>query len=424
MHYNYSLSIMIRDIVLIQKRELEQRLQEKYVSRDADFTAGSSDMIHVIIGPRRAGKSFFGMHQLVQGEKFAFLNLDDERLTRVQNFDELLEAMMVIYDNPNLLLLDEIQNLQDWELIINRLQRQGFRLIITGSNSNLLSSELATHLTGRHLPVYIFTFSFSEYLATFSNELTTPEKKEKFNDWLINGGYPEPLMKGLNVKQYLQVLFDSVLYKDIVKRYKIRQPDSLENLAVWLISNIAAEFSLNSICDQVQLSSVHTVKKYLHYLEESFVLFTLSLFSFKVGEQQRGNKKIYCFDNGFRQAKGFQFSNDWGKLLENAVAAELFKRCRYEGLKLFYWKDRDQQEVDFVVQAGTQVSELIQVCWDVTQTKTLDREVRSLLKASGKLNCDRLLIITMEEEKTEEFSWFGVQRNIEFVPAWKWIQGK
>ncbi len=415
---------MIRDIVLNQKRELEQRLQEKYVTRESGFAFGSSDMIHVIIGPRRAGKSFFGMHQLVHGEKFGFVNLDDERLTKVQSFDEILEAIMAIYDNPTLLLLDEIQNLKDWELIVNRLQRQGFRLIITGSNSNLLSSELATHLTGRHLPVYIFTFSFKEYLAVFSKELTAPEKKEKFNDWLISGGYPEPLMKGLNVKQYLQVLFDSILYKDIVKRYKIRQPDSLENLAVWLLTNITAEFSYNSICNQTQISSVHTVKKYLHYLEESYVFFTLSLFSFKVGEQQRGNKKIYCFDNGFRQAKGFQFSNDWGKLLENAVATELFKRCLYEGSKLFYWKDRDQQEVDFVVQSGTQVSELIQVCWDVTQTKTLDREVRSLLKASGKLKCDRLLIITMEEEKTEEFSWFGVQRNIEFVPAWKWMLGK
>jgi predicted AAA+ superfamily ATPase len=364
------------------------------------------------------------MHQLVEGKKFGFLNLDDERLVKMQNFDEILEAMMVVYENPKLLLLDEIQNLEDWELIVNRLQRQGYRLIITGSNSNLLSSELATHLTGRHLPVFIFTFTFSEYLATSEDELTEPEKKEKFNDWLTQGGYPEPLMKGLNKRDYLQVLFDSILYKDIVKRYKIRQPASLESLAVWLISNITSEFSLNSICSQVQISSVHTVKKYLHYLEESFVFFSLPLFSFKVGEQQRGNKKIYCFDNGFRQAKAFHISNDWGKLLENAVASELYKKCLYAGSKLFYWKDRDQQEVDFVVQAGTKVTELIQVCWDITQPKTLDREVRSLLKASEKLKCDRLLVINMEEEKIKEFSWFGTQREIEFIPAWKWMSVK
>ncbi len=415
---------MIRDIVLNQKRELEQRMHEKYVPREVHATAGSSDMIHVIIGPRRAGKSFFGIHQMVVDEKFGFLNLDDERLVKVQNFDEILEAIMVVYENPKLLLLDEIQNLADWELIVNRLQRHGFRLIITGSNSNLLSSELATHLTGRHLPVYIFTFTFSEYLATIPDELTESEKKERLNNWLIHGGYPEPLMKGLNIRDYLQVLFDSILYKDIVKRYKIRQPNSLENLAVWLISNITAEFSLNSICSQVQISSVHTVKKYLHYLEESFVFFTLPLFSFKVGEQQRGNKKVYCFDNGFRQVKAFHFSDDWGKLLENAVASELYKKCLYIGSKLFYWKDRDQQEVDFAVQSGTKVTELIQVCWDVTQPKTLDREVRSLLKASEKLKCDRLLIVNLEEEKKEEFSWFGIQREIEFIPAWKWMSVK
>jgi uncharacterized protein len=415
---------MTRDIVLNQKRELEQRMYEKYVPRAVNVTAGSSDMIHVIIGPRRAGKSFFGMHQLAEGKKFGFLNLDDERLVKMQNFDEILEAMMVVYENPKLLLLDEIQNLADWELIVNRLQRQGYRLIITGSNSNLLSSELATHLTGRHLPVFIFTFTFSEYLAISEDELTEPEKKEKFNDWLTQGGYPEPLMKGLNKRDYLQVLFDSILYKDIVKRYKIRQPASLESLAVWLISNITSEFSLHSICSQVQISSVHTVKKYLHYLEESFVFFSLPLFSFKVGEQQRGNKKIYCFDNGFHQAKAFHISNDWGKLLENAVASELYKKCLYAGSKLFYWKDRDQQEVDFVVQTGTKVTELIQVCWDITQPKTLDREVRSLLKASEKLKCDRLLVINMEEEKKEEFSWFGTQREIEFIPAWKWMSVK
>lgn len=421
MHYNIFSSIMIRDILLGQKRELEQRMQEKYVPRGITFASGASDMIHVIIGPRRAGKSFFGMHQLAKGEKFGFLNLDDERLVKVQNFDEILEAIMSVYSNPSSLLLDEIQNLPDWELIVNRLQRQGFRLMITGSNSNLLSSELATHLTGRHLPVYLFTFSFSEYLASIEVQLTGPEKRERLNDWLVNGGYPEPLMKGLHTRDYLQVLFDSILYKDIVKRYKIRQPDSLENLAVWLVSNITSEFSLNSICSQVQISSVHTIKKYLHYLEESFILFTLSLFSYKLGEQQRGNKKIYCYDNGFRQAKGFQFSDDWGKLLENAVASELYKRCLYKGSKLFYWKDRDQQEVDFVIQTGTQVTELIQVCWDINQPKTLNREVRSLLRASEKLKCNRLLIITLEEKKKEEFSWFGLQRQIEFIPAWMWM---
>lgn len=412
---------MVRDIILNQKKELEQKLNEKYVQREIATISGESGMIRVIIGPRRAGKSFFGMHQFVKNRSFGFVNFDDERLIKVMDFDEVLEAVLAVYSNPKLLLLDEIQNLTSWELIVNRLQRQGFQLIITGSNSNLLSSELATHLTGRHLPVHIFTFSFSEYIASYGNELTEKGIKEKFNDFIINGGYPEPLMKTLNYREYLQVLFDSILFKDIVKRYNIRRAALLENLAAWLISNITAEFSLNSLSKQTQISSVHTIKKYLKYLEESFMFFSLIRFSYKVGEQLRSNKKIYCYDNGFYRAKSFHFSEDWGKLLENTIASELTKRCLHDGSKLYYWKGRDQEEVDFVVQQGTQITDLIQVCWDSTKMKTREREVRSLLKASRMLRCSRLMVITYDEEILEMSSWFGIEGEIEFVPAWKWL---
>ena len=412
---------MVRDIVLNQKKEMEQILQEKYVQRKNSTISGESDLIRVIIGPRRAGKSFFGMHQFVKNRPFGFVNFDDERLIKVMDFDEVLEAVLAVYSNPKLLLLDEIQNLTNWELIVNRLQRQGFQLIITGSNSNLLSSELATHLTGRHLPIYLFTFSFSEYIASYGDELTEIAIKEKFNNFIINGGYPEPLMKKLNYREYLQVLFDSILFKDIVKRYNIRRAASLENLAAWLISNITAEFSLNSLSKQTQISSVHTIKKYLNYLEETFIFFSLSRFSFKLGEQQRSNKKIYCYDNGFYRAKAFHFSEDWGKLLENAIASELIKRCLHDGSKLFYWKGRDQEEVDFVIQQGIQITKLIQVCWDLSQLRTREREVRSLLKASHNLRCNRLMIITFDEAFREKFTWFGIEGEIEFIPARKWL---
>ncbi len=417
----YLMHKMTRDIILHQKKELEQKLKEKYVHRDVSLSGNTGSLIRVIIGPRRAGKSFFGIHQLVNGESFGFVNFDDERLIKVSDFDEILEAVNGVYSNPKLLLLDEIQNLPDWEIIVNRLQRQGIKLIITGSNSKLLSSELASHLTGRHLPVYIFTFSFSEYIASFGNEFTEVEKNEKFSNFLIDGGYPEPLVKLLNYREYLQILFDSILFKDIVKRYNIRQAGLLENLAAWLISNIAAEFSLNSLSKQIQISSVHTVKNYIGYLEESFIFFTLPAFSFKVGEQQRANKKIYCYDNGFYMAKAYHFSEDKGKLLENMVASELKKRCLYKGLKLFYWKDRDQAEVDFVIQQGITITQLIQVCWDSGNIKTREREVRALLKASKKLNCNRLVVITYNEEKFENFKWFGLTGEVEFIPARKWL---
>jgi predicted AAA+ superfamily ATPase len=412
---------MIRDIVITQKKELELSLKEKYVQRKVPVSSSESDMIRVIIGPRRAGKSFFGMHQLAKIPPPGFVNFDDERLVRVLNFDEILEAVLSVYSNPKLLLFDEIQNLPDWELIVNRLQRQGFQLIITGSNSNLLSSELATHLTGRYLPVYIFTFSFREYISSFDYELTEAQINDKLNDFLINGGYPEPLIKELDYKEYLKVLFDSILFKDIVKRYKIRHPVSLENIAAWLISNITAEFSLNSLAKQVQITSIHTIKRYLSYLEESFLFFSLSRFSYKKGEQLRSNNKIYCFDNGLYKAKAFYFNEDHGKLLENTIAAELKKRSYHNNFKVFYWKGRDQQEVDFVIQQDTRIIQLIQVCWNSRHPKTREREVRSLLTASRDLKCNRLLVITFDEENRENFKWFGTEREIEFIPVCKWL---
>ncbi len=412
---------MIRDIILKQKTELEQKLSEKYIRRDVALESLDSGLIQVIIGPRRAGKSFFGMHEVAGSGSFGFVNFDDERLITVSDFDVILEAVQAVYSNPRLLLLDEIQNLDHWELIVNRLQRQGHQLILTGSNSNLLSSELATYLTGRHLPVYIFTFSFREYLGMVEKTLTEAEMGEKFTDFLINGGFPEPWMKSLDFKDYVSVLFDAILFKDIIKRHRIRYAGALENLSIALITNMANDFSLSSLAKKAQISSVHTLQKYLMYLEEAFIFFTLPRFSFKVSEQQKSNKKIYCFDNGFYKAKGFQFSNDYGKLLENVIAIELKKRSLRDGNQLFYWKGREQEEVDFVIREGTRISQLIQVCWSAEQFRTRDREIHSLLKASRDLECNRLVVITNHEERLEKVSWFGLEGEVEFIPARKWL---
>lgn len=414
---------MIRDIIQKQKAELEEKLREKYVKREALLNKNDSDLIKVIIGPRRAGKSFFGMHAVAGTGSFGFVNFDDERLVAVSDFDEILEAILVVYNNPKVVLMDEIQNFPKWELIVNRLQRDGYRLIITSSNSNLLSSELATHLTGRHLPTYLFTFSFKEYLDIFDKALTEAEISEKFLDFLINGGYPEPSIKSLNFKDYLQVLFDAVLFKDIVKRHHIRFGSSLENLATWLISNISNDFSYNTLAKQTQISSVHTIQKYIGYLEEAFIFFTTSRFSFKVGEQQKSNKKIYCFDNGFYKAKAFQFTNDYGKLLENIVAIELKKRSLRDGSKLFYWNSREREEVDFIIQEGLKISQLIQVCWSIEQSKTNEREVRALLKASRELKCNNLVVITNNYEARQRASWFGIEEEIEYISGRKWLLG-
>jgi len=414
---------MIRDILLIQKRELENRLKEKYVDREIELKKISHNMISVIIGPRRSGKSFFAVHMLNKINNFGYVNFDDERLVEVKDYDEIIDTIKSIYDNPKRLLLDEIQNLEKWELFVNRLQRQGYNLLITGSNSNLLSKELSTHLTGRHITINIFPFSFNEFLKLEDKQLTNNEIKTRLISYLTNGGYPEPLVKKLDYKDYLSTLFNSIIYKDIVKRFKVRSIQAIEDLATYLISNITKEFSYNTLSKVTKCRSVHTVEKYLDYLEEAFVFFRLNRFSFKVREQLASNKKIYCIDNGFIHAKAFKFSSDMGRLYENIVAIELKKLEMGGNMSVYYWKSTQQEEVDFVIKEGVKVKQLIQVCYDVDDIKTKEREVRSLIKASKELRCMNLVVITEDYEKEEKLEWFGTKAKIRFIPLWKWLIG-
>ncbi|MEK6875232.1 MAG: ATP-binding protein [Nanoarchaeota archaeon] len=410
----------IKEIITLQKREIEIKLKEKYIERNQNLKL-NNDLIKVIIGPRRAGKSFFAIHFLNNQGKFGYVNFDDEKLTDVDNYDEIITAMNSVYDNPKFVLFDEIQNLPKWELFANRLQRQGYNLVITGSNSNLLSRELATHLTGRHLLTNIFPFSFKEYLKFENKELITAEIKEKLSQYLLNGGYPEILSKKVELKEYLSNLFNSILYKDIVKRYKIRNPKQIEDLALYLISNIAKEYSYNSLTNIGKIKSSHTTEKYIGYLEESFILFSLSRFSYKVKEQLSSNKKIYCIDNGFIQAKAFKISPDIGKLYENIVACKLKKEEIDVKSNFYYWKNQQQEEVDFVIKEGIKIKQLIQVCFNIKDLETKNREIRALIKASKELKCNNLLIITEDTESEEKTEWFGDKAVIKFIPLWKWL---
>ena len=411
---------MIRDILLLQKRELEKRLNERYIERDA-IKKFNDNLVNVIIGPRRAGKSFFAVHILNKLGKFGYVNFDDEKLVEIKDYDEIISMINSLYDHPKYILFDEIQNLEKWELFVNRIQRQGHNLVITGSNSNLLSRELSTHLTGRHSLTSIFPFSFKEFLKLENKELTKSEIKEKLFYYANYGGYPEPIVKKMDSKEYLSTLFSSIIYKDIIKRFKIRSPQAIEDLAVYLISNIANEFSYNSLSKITKCKSVHTIEKYLSYLQEAFIFFKLERFSFKVKEQISSNKKIYCIDNGFINAKAFKFSQDMGKLYENLVAISLKKLEMNGFINIYYWKNVQQEEVDFIVKEGLKIRELIQVCYNTTDIKTKERETRALIKASKELKCNNLIVITEDYEKEENIEWFGTKRMIKFIPLWKWL---
>ena len=412
---------MLRDVVEMQRRELESRLAERYVERQLAVLLYDDGLIKVIIGPRRCGKSFLAMHLLAQGTAHGYLNFDDERLVDVADYDRLIAAVNAVYDNPRHLLLDEIQNLPKWELFVNRLQRQGLRLMLTGSNAHLLSSELATHLTGRHLPIVLFPFSFAESLNAVAGPRTEPELAELFGHYAENGGYPEPLLRDMDRGFYLRTLWDSILYKDIVRRRRIRSVAGLEDLAGYLLANVAREYSLNRLTSVTRCKSVHTVAKYIGYLEEAFLFFSLPRFSFKAREQATANRKIYCIDNGLVTARAVRFSRDSGRLVENLVAVALHKRALDGRCNLFFWRDAQHREVDFVVQEGRRVTQLIQVCWDMTGANTRQREIRALLQAGSDLSCDRLLVLTADTDSEEVVEWYGKRGRIRLLPLWRWL---
>ena len=413
---------MIRDALILQKRELQKRLAERYVPREAQLRQQDSNLVKVIMGPRRVGKSFFAIHQLSDFKGLGYVNFDDEKLAGLADYDELLAAVDSVYEHPKILLLDEIQNLPKWELFANRLSRQGYNLFITGSNAHLLSRELATHLTGRHTSIVLFPFSFPEYLkTTVSDKLTSSEKRQKLEEYLEQGGYPEPLVKNLDRKEYLSTLFDSIIYKDILRRYKIRNPQGIMDLSQYLLSNTAKEFSYTSLTGIGHCKSVHTVQRYIGYLQEAYLFFTLSRFSYKMRNQAGENKKLYCIDNGLVSAKAFQSSPDRGRRYENAVAIHLKYLESQGGFRLYYWRNAQNEEVDFVIYKDRAVSQLIQVCSDTSRQKVREREVRALLKASVELKCKDLLVLTADYEAAEEIEWFGIKGKVKFVPLWKWL---
>jgi predicted AAA+ superfamily ATPase len=412
----------IHDILLTQQREIEGRSRDRYIDRDVSLKGLGTPIIKVISGPRRAGKSFFAMRQLRDAGDLVYVNFDDERLIALQDNDELVAAIQAIgAGSAPRLLLDEVQNLPHWELFVNRLSRQGFDLTITGSNAHLLSSELSTHLTGRYLETVIFPFSFSEYLRLAGPDITEAEKQQAFISYARQGGYPEPLIKGINHRDYLSLLFDSMLYKDIVKRCRVRNPASIEDLAMFLLSNICTEYSLTTLSKVTSVRSVHTVRKYLLYLEEAFLFFSIPRFSYKAREQITANRKIYCIDNGFPDAKAPRHSENTGRLFENLVAIDLRYHELTGAIRVSFWKNESQEEVDFVIQRGKDIVALIQVCSDPSDPRTLEREKRALLKAGRDLSCKSLILLTGREESTLEDAWFGIQGTIQLIPLWKWF---
>lgn len=421
---------MLKDIVLKQKQEKERLLSYLYIERTKSHFAKkwlNSDLIKVVLGPRRAGKSVFSL-MLLKERPFMYFNFDDEILTSNGGIktDELMKELHSIYGDVKNILFDEIQNLPNWELFANRLQREGYNLVLTGSNANLLSKELATALTGRHIPIEIMPFDFKEFLLAKNYQInqeyqSLPQKRGEFLNlmeaYLLSGGFPEVVVKGADPKSYFDVLFDSLLFKDVVKRHKVKFSIQIDNLGSYLINNFSNYYSSRKLLNVLNLKSVTTTEKYIGYLEEAYIIFSLRRYSPKAGERIKSPKKIYVVDNGFVGAKAVQYSPDKGRLMENLVFTELTKRGFKYNHDLFYYKTRNNREVDFVLKKEMVIDELLQVSYQTGDADIEQREVKGLLEASEELKVKKLTILTWDEEKQVQKNG----RTVNFTPLWKWL---
>jgi len=419
----------MKDVILSQKGDRDELLSQNFIPREGmeEFLSVlMQDIIKVVVGPRRAGKSIFAL-QALKGKDFAYINFDDERIKKVTDYDEIIKGLRQVYGNTKTWLFDEIQNIPDWELFVNRLHRSGINLIITGSNSRLLSKELASHLTGRHFQFQLLPFSFREFLAAkgvstdqqFGTKQAQGDILRHVSEYLRSGGYPEVVVKGIDHTWYLKTLFDSILLKDIVQRYRIRNVQGLKDLGLYLLTNhsgLSPELqssSYNNLASILGFKSVATLEKYISYFDEAFLVFVITRFTYKMRQQIKSPKKFYAYDAGMADAVKFKVTESFGGFLENAVAIEL-RRRRAE---FYYYRTENNKEVDFVVRNDLKITELIQVTYDMSHPKTKKREISALIKAAKELRCNSLKIITWDtEEKVDENG-----QTIQMMPISKWL---
>ena len=380
-----------------------------------------SPQVTVITGLRRVGKSTL-LAQIAKtylNDNFYYINFEDERLInfKAEEFDSMREVLISLFGEKKIFLLDEIQNAVGWERFVRRLHDQGYKFIITGSNASLLSAELGTKLTGRSIKIELFPFSFKEFLdfkkiKISSAKILTTKQKGQFvkltNEYLSSGGIPDALKyPDLEIHKSL---YDDVLYRDIAARYQIENIKSLKELAFYLVSNSSALISFNKLKDLLKLGSVNTVKSYVEYLENSWLIFVINKYAFSIKEQQIAAKKIYGIDTGLVRSVGFSFSENMGRLLENVV----FLKLRKQEDDIYYYKTRQDFEVDFFL---PKKNVFIQVC-QYFDTKTKGRELRALLEAYKEQDkSSKLLVITQSEKLTLKIKGL----SIEIIPLYEWL---
>ena len=420
----------LKAIITSQHQSLEELFtKERIINRDIDSqhvkTFLSKPNVLAILGIRRCGKSIFSW-LLLKREKFGYINFFDERLVglKAEELNKVLQAFYELYNSEvEYFVFDEIQKVPGWERFVSRL-RTANKIVITGSNSDLLRGDLSTFLTGRHIDIELLPFSFKEYLSATN---VTLEKnweystssiatiKRALSEYMTKGGFPEVGKFGSAI---LSGIYRDIIENDIIGHHKIRNPQNLRELAKFLISNAGKEITFNKL-KSLGIKDTHTISKYSTYISDSYLIFFLERFSYKLKEQFKAPKKVYCIDSGLAGNIAFKLSKDLGRQMENIVFIELLRRKQYfnPDWELYYWKDHRGREIDFVIKTAESVKQLIQVTYASEKSEIEEREVESFAVAASELKCDNMLVITWDYEETISMD----DKTIAFIPLWKWL---
>ena len=389
----------IREIVEIQHREIAKI--DPGVKRDTlDSVDVDSPLAVIISGVRRCGKSTLLKQIMKKTDGFCYFNFEDERAINfeVSDFDRLDKIFEEVAPGPCRYFFDEIQNVPGWERFVRRKLDQDKKFFITGSNSSLLSKELGTKLTGRHLTYELFPFSYTETLRLKKQPPSLPT----FEAYLKSGGFPGYLKYDNDMM--LQQVFDDITIKDIVVRYGLKDPVLIKNLAIYLMTNAGKEFSYNGLRKAFDIGTATTVSNIVSYFEDSYLISTVPKFSYSYKKQIRNPKKAYAIDHGLARANSVSFSRDMGRILENVVFLHL--RRRYK--EIFYFRER--HECDFIVKDRDSSLLALQVCYRLDEDN-LRREIKGLQEAMETLGIKKGTIVTLDQEDQ--------MGDIQVIPAWK-----
>jgi len=417
---------------------------------ERDIEIRPSELVVALVGPRRSGKTCLlfqtakEMREMGYGERsIAYIDFEDLRL-RGLTPDHFSAFVKVIHEvlrekgNKIVLLLDEVQRLKEWEGWVRTLHNSGrYLIVITGSSSKLSAAEVSTSLRGRYIPKLVLPFSFSEFLrhrgvSIDAEGLRAPEARgmvlQCLADYMDFGGFPEvvKLEGDSNKTELLNAYRETMFYRDVVERFRVRDVSSLEYFAKALGECFGKPFSISKMEKTFRSMGIskskRTLSNYIKFFESAFFVFTVEKMGYKARERAQQPKKVYPLDMGMYRIHT-RFSEDIGVAMECAVAISLFKSRFGGGCEVFYWRDYQGREVDFVVKEGPRVIRLIQVTYATSREGIEPREAEALIRASTEVGCDELLMITWDYEGAEGVG-DGSGREVQFVPLWRWLLGQ